>query len=66
MNPHLGTRVSGDLICWSFELEISESLLTVDPRVTDISKFDVILKMDWLTAHRVVTDSDCRWVTAHT
>ena len=31
-----------------------------------ISEFDVILKMDWLTAHRFVIDCDRRWVTAYT
>ena len=32
----------------------------------DISDFDVILGMDWLTAHRVVIDCDRRRVTAYT
>ena len=32
----------------------------------DISEFDVFLKMDWLTTHRVVIDYDCRWATAYT
>ena len=32
----------------------------------DISEFEVILRMDWLTAHRVVIDCDRRWVTAYT
>ena len=32
----------------------------------DISKFEVILRMDWLTAHRVVIDCDRRPVTAYT
>ena len=32
----------------------------------DISGFDVILGMDWLTAHRVVIDCDRRRVTANT
>ena len=36
VNPSLGTRVSGDLICRGWELEISEILLTVDLRVMDI------------------------------
>ena len=47
----LGTRVSVDLICRGCELEIFEILLTVDLRVIDISEFNVILGMDWLTAH---------------
>ena len=32
----------------------------------DISDFDVILSMDWLTAHRVVIDCDSRRITAYT
>ena len=32
----------------------------------DISDFDVILGMDWLTAHRVVINRDSRWITSYT
>ena len=32
----------------------------------DMSEFDVILVMDWLTAHRVVINCDRRRVTAYT
>ena len=32
----------------------------------DMSKFDVILGMDWLTAHRVVIDCDHRRITTYT
>ena len=42
----LGFRVRIDQICRDSELEISEILLTMDLRVTDISDFDVILGMD--------------------
>ena len=38
----------------------------VDLRVMDISDFDVILGMDWLTAHRVVIDCDSRRITEYT
>ena len=62
----LGTRVRVDQICWDCELEISRILLTVDLRVMDMSKFDVIIGMDWLTAHRVVIDYDRRRVTTYT
>ena len=62
----LGTRVSVDQICQGCELEILGILLTVDLRVMDISEFDVILRLDWLTAHRVVIDCDCRRITAYT
>ena len=62
----LRTRVSVDMICWGFELEVSRILLTVDLRVTNMSEFNVILGMDWLTAHRVVIDCERRRVTAYT
>ena len=32
----------------------------------DISDFDVILSMDWLMAHRVVIDCDCRRIFTYT
>ena len=62
----LGTRVSVDLICLDCELEISGILLTVDLRVMDMSEFNVILGMDWLTTHRVVINCDRRRVTTYT
>ena len=58
--------MSVDQICQDCELEILGILLTMDLRVMNISEFEVILRMDWLTAHRVVIDCDCRWVTAYT
>ena len=62
----LGTGVRIDQICLDYELDISGILLTVDLRVRVISEFDVILWMDWLTAHWVVIDYDCKRVTAYT
>ena len=48
------------------ELAILGTLLTVDLRIMDMSKFDVILGMDWLIAYRIVNDCECRRVTAYT
>ena len=62
----LGTRVSIDLICRGCELEIFGILLTVNLRVMDMSEFDVILGMNWLTAYRVVIDCDRRRVITYT
>ena len=62
----LGTRVTVDKICQGCELEISRILLTVDHRVMDMLEFDVILGLNWLTAHRVVIDCDHRRVTTYT
>ena len=61
----LGTRVRIDQICRDCELEISGILLTMDLWVMDISDFDVILGMDWLTAHRVIIDYDSRRITTY-
>ena len=62
----LGIRARIGMICRSSELETSGTLLTVDLRIIDMSEFDVILGMDWLTAYRVVIDCE-RWrVTAYT
>ena len=47
-------------------LDISGNLLSVDLRIMDMSEFDVILGMDWLTAYKVVIDCERRRVTAYT
>ena len=62
----LGIRVRIGMICHGCELEISRTLLIVDLRIMDMSKFDVILGMYWLTAYRVVIDCERRRVTAYT
>ena len=66
MNSSLRTRAKIGMICRGCELEISGILLTVDLRVMDISEFDVILGMDWLTAYKVVIDCEHRRVAAYT
>ena len=62
----LGIRARIGMICRGCELEISGTLLTVDLRIMDMSEFDVILGMDWLTAYRVVIDCERRRVIAYT
>ena len=62
----LWIRARIGMICHGCELEISGTLLTVDLRIMDMSEFDVILGMDWLTAYRVVIDYERRRVTAYT
>ena len=62
----LGIRARIGMICCGCELEISGTLLSVDLRIMDMSEFDVILGMDWLTACRVVIDCERRRVTAYT
>ena len=52
----LGIRARIGMICRGCELEILGILLTVDLRVMDMSEFDVIHGMEWLTACRVVID----------
>ena len=62
----IGTRARLGMICRGCELEISGTLLTVHLRIMDMSEFDVILGMDWLTTYRVVIDCERRRVTAYT
>ena len=50
----LRTRVSVQQICRNCELEIFGILLTVDLKVMDMTEFDVILGMDWLTTSLIV------------
>ena len=62
----LGIRARIWMICQGCELKISWILLTVDLKVLDLSEFDVILRMDWLIAYRVIIDYERRRVTAYT
>ncbi|XP_028051599.1 protein DDI1 homolog 2-like [Camellia sinensis] len=52
----LGGQTRVNLVCKSCELEISGSFLICDLRVMDMSDFDVILGMDWLSVHRAIID----------
>ena len=56
----LGIRARIGMICRGCELEI------VYLRVMDMSEFDIILGMDWLTSYRVVIDCERMRVTAYT
>ena len=56
----LGIKARIGMICRGCELEILGTLLTVDLRIMDMSEFDVILGMDWLTAYRIVIDCESR------
>ena len=62
----LGIRVRIGMICRGCELEISGTLLTMDLRIMDMSEFEVILRMDWLIAYKVVIDCERMRVTAYT
>ena len=62
----LGIRARIGMICCGCEWEISGTLLTVDLRILDMSEFNVIMGMDWLTAYRIVIDCERRRVTAYT
>ena len=65
LSSPLGIRARIGTICRGCELEISGTLLTVDLRIMDMSKFDVILRMDWRIAYRIVIVCECRRVTAY-
>ena len=66
VNSPLGIRARIRTISRGCELEISGTILTVDLRILDMSKFKVILGMDWLTVYKVVIDCERRRVTAYT
>ena len=61
----LEIKVRIDQIRRDCELEIAWIMLTMDLRVMDISDFNVILGMDWLTTHQVVIDCDSRRMTSY-
>ena len=65
VSSSLRIRTRIRMICRGCKLEISGILLTVDLRDNDMSEFDVILGMDWLTAYIVVIDCEHRRVTAY-
>ena len=66
MSSPLGVRARIGMICRGCELDISGTLLIVDLRIMDMSELEVILRMDWLIAYRVVTDCERKRVTAYT
>ena len=66
VNSPLGIRARIGIICRGCELEISGTLLTVGLRIMDMSEFEVILRMDWLIAYRIVIDCERRRVTTYT
>ncbi|XP_058217343.1 uncharacterized protein LOC131328413 [Rhododendron vialii] len=61
----LGGKISVGLICKGCELEVSNLRLTVDLQVIDMTDFDVILGMDWLSAHHAVVDCHRKMVTVY-
>ena len=66
MSSPLGIRARIGMIYRGCELDISGTLLIADLRIMDMSEFDVILGMDWLTAYRVVINCERRRVAAYT
>ena len=66
MSSPLRIRARIRMIYRGRELEISGTLLTMDLRIMDMSEFEVILRMDWLIAYRVVIDCERRRITAYT
>ena len=65
MSSPLGIRARIGMTCRGCELKILGTLLTVDLRIMDMSEFEVILKMDWLIAYRVVIDCERGRITAY-
>ena len=65
VSSSLRIRARIRMIGRGYELEISRILLTVNLRVMDMSEFNVVLGMDWLTTYRVVIDCERRRVTVY-
>ncbi|XP_028082025.1 uncharacterized protein LOC114283418 [Camellia sinensis] len=65
MSP-MGGRIRIGLICKDCKIGMSNLHLTCDLRVMKMSDFDIILGMDWLSAHRAVINCHQRKVVAHT
>lgn len=61
----LGGKIFMDLIYKGCELEVDNLRLTCDLRVIDMADFDIILRMDWLSAHRAVIDYHMKLVMAY-
>ena len=66
VNSTLGIRARIRMLGRGCELEISRTLLTVNLRIMDMSEFNVVFGMDWLTVYKVVIDCERRRVTAYT
>ncbi|XP_058189352.1 uncharacterized protein LOC131306938 [Rhododendron vialii] len=54
------------LVCRGCKLEVANLCLTCDLKVIDMVNFDIILGMDWLSAHRAIIDCHQKMVTAYT
>ncbi|XP_028069700.1 uncharacterized protein LOC114272238 [Camellia sinensis] len=65
MSPMRGCVQIG-LICKDCKIGMSDLRLTCNLRVMEMSDFDIILGMDWLSAHRAVIDYRQTKVIAHT
>ncbi|XP_028101050.1 uncharacterized protein LOC114300363 [Camellia sinensis] len=61
----LGGQTRVDLVCKSCELGVSSLRLTCNLRVMKMSDFDVILGMNWLSAHRATIDCYRKTVAAY-
>ncbi|XP_028119520.1 uncharacterized protein LOC114317028 [Camellia sinensis] len=64
MSP-MGGCVRIGLICKDCKIRVSNLHLTCDLRVMEMLDFDIILGMDWLSAHQAVIDCRLRKVVAH-
>ena len=62
----LGGSIRVVLICRGCELEVSGLHLSCDLQVRNMSDFDIILGMDWLSAHEIVIDCYQKKVTVCT
>ena len=56
----MGTNSRVYRICKGYVITLADIALKVDLRVLDMTGYDVILGMDWLTVYRAFIDCHCR------
>ena len=56
----MGTNCRVDRLCKGCIITLADRALKVDLRIVDMTGYDVILGMDWLTIYRALIDCHCR------
>ena len=58
----MGTNSRVDRICKGCVITLADRALKVDLRILEITRYDVILGMDWLTVYKALIDCHCRGI----
>ena len=63
LDTPVGGRTTLRCVCRSYEIKIGDRRFMFDFIVLDMTSFDVILGMDWLTGYRAMINYVCHRVT---